>query len=71
MTGVRSDGLNFVKFQIDTLSDANMIWLLVDSHNKPILVIMEIPSKEDPAHDFVLLGVKYLFSAESMASSKH
>ena len=48
-----------------------MIWLLVDSYNKPILAIMEIPSKEEPAHDFVLLGVKYLFPAESMASRRH
>ncbi|KAK7836940.1 v-type proton atpase subunit f [Quercus suber] len=51
-----------------------MIRLLVDSYNKLILVIMEIPSKDhpsDPAHDFVLLGVKYLLSVESMASWRH
>ena len=50
-----------------------MIRLLVDSYNK-LIVIMEIPSKDHPydlAHDFVLLGVKYLFSAESMASWRH
>ena len=56
------------------LWDANMIRLLVDSYNKLILVIMEIPSKDHPydsAHAFVLLGVKYLFSVESMASWRH
>ena len=99
VSSVRFDGLDFVKFRIDTLSvnqekkglklldrflqvlfvelecfdlwNANMIRLLVDSYNKLILVIMEIPSKEEPAHDFVLLGVKYLFPAESMASRRH
>ena len=102
VSSVRFDGLDFVKFRIDTLSvnqekkglklldlflqvlfvelecfdlwNANMIRLLVDSYNKLILVIMEIPSKDhpyDPAHAFVLLGVKYLFSVESMASWRH
>ena len=64
----------FVELECFDLWNANMIRLLVDSYNKLILVIMEIPSKDhpyDPAHDFVLLGVKYLFSVESMASWSH
>ena len=76
VSSVRSNGLDFVKFRIDTLSvnqekkglklldrflqvlfvelecfdlwNANMISLLVDSYNKLILVIMEIPSKDHP-----------------------
>ncbi|KAI3522329.1 hypothetical protein L1887_00021 [Cichorium endivia] len=51
---------------------ANMIRFLVDSYNKPIPAILEIPSKDhpyDPAHDSVLSRVKYLFSSESVASS--
>ena len=102
VSSVRSDGLDFVKFRIDTLSvnqekkglklldrflqvlfvelecfdlwNANMIRLLVDGYNKLILVIMDIPSKDhpyDPVHAFVLLGVKHLFSVESMASWRH
>ncbi|KNA11140.1 hypothetical protein SOVF_137960 [Spinacia oleracea] len=50
---------------------ANMIRFLVDSYNKPIPAILEIPSKDhpyDPAHDSVLSRVKYLFSAESSSS---
>ncbi|CAO2818842.1 unnamed protein product [Amaranthus hypochondriacus] len=53
---------------------ANMIRFLVDSYNKPIPAILEIPSKDhpyDPAHDSVLSRVKYLFSAESVASSRY
>ncbi|ONK65851.1 uncharacterized protein A4U43_C06F1620 [Asparagus officinalis] len=49
---------------------ANMIRFLVDSYDKPIPAILEIPSKNhpyDPAHDSVLSRVKYLFSAESVA----
>ncbi|XP_062233969.1 V-type proton ATPase subunit F-like [Phragmites australis] len=52
---------------------ANMIRFLVDSYNKPVPAILEIPSKEhpyDPAHDSVLSRVKYLFSAESVASDR-
>ncbi|KMT10267.1 hypothetical protein BVRB_5g120240 [Beta vulgaris subsp. vulgaris] len=51
---------------------ANMIRFLVDSYNKPIPAILEIPSKDHPydaAHDSVLSRVKYLFSAESAAGS--
>ncbi|KAK9684859.1 hypothetical protein RND81_10G237600 [Saponaria officinalis] len=50
---------------------ANMIRFLVDSYNKPIPAILEIPSKDhpyDPTHDSVLSRVKYLFSAESASS---
>ncbi|XP_021764322.1 V-type proton ATPase subunit F [Chenopodium quinoa] len=50
---------------------ANMIRFLVDSYNKPIPAILEIPSKDHPydaAHDSVLSRVKYLFSAESASS---
>ncbi|CAN6223846.1 unnamed protein product, partial [Urochloa humidicola] len=52
---------------------ANMIRFLVDSYNKPVPAILEIPSKDhpyDPAHDSVLSRVKYLFSAESVASDR-
>ncbi|KAL3647804.1 hypothetical protein CASFOL_008772 [Castilleja foliolosa] len=52
---------------------ANMIRFLVDSYNKPIPAILEIPSKDhpyDPAHDSVLSRVKYLFSSESVASGR-
>ncbi|KAJ4727383.1 V-type proton ATPase subunit F [Melia azedarach] len=50
---------------------ANMIRFLVDSYNKPIPAILEIPTKDhpyDPAHDSVLSRVKNLFSVESVAS---
>ncbi|KAF1882506.1 hypothetical protein Lal_00039154 [Lupinus albus] len=52
---------------------ANMIRFLVDSYNKPIPAILEIPSKDHPydaAHDSVLSRVKYLFSSESVASER-
>ncbi|CAA0832150.1 V-type proton ATPase subunit F [Striga hermonthica] len=52
---------------------ANMIRFIVDSYNKPIPAILEIPSKDhpyDPAHDSVLSRVKYLFSTESVASGR-
>ncbi|CAN6245546.1 unnamed protein product, partial [Urochloa humidicola] len=52
---------------------ANMIRFLVDGYNKPVPAILEIPSKDhpyDPAHDSVLSRVKYLFSAESVASDR-
>ncbi|XP_060193038.1 V-type proton ATPase subunit F [Lycium barbarum] len=52
---------------------ANMVRFLVDSYNKPIPAILEIPSKDhpyDPAHDSVLSRVKYLFSSESVASER-
>ncbi|CAL5213902.1 unnamed protein product [Lathyrus oleraceus] len=52
---------------------ANMIRFLVDSYNKPVPAILEIPSKDhpyDPTHDSVLSRVKYLFSNESVASDR-
>ncbi|KAI7992036.1 V-type proton ATPase subunit F [Camellia lanceoleosa] len=52
---------------------ANMIRFLVDSYNKPVPAILEIPSKDHPydhTHDSVLSRVKYLFSAESVASGR-
>ncbi|KAG8389277.1 hypothetical protein BUALT_Bualt02G0212200 [Buddleja alternifolia] len=52
---------------------ANMIRFVVDSYNKPIPAILEIPSKDhpyDPAHDSVLSRVKYLFNTESVASGR-
>ncbi|RRT66850.1 hypothetical protein BHE74_00038153 [Ensete ventricosum] len=52
---------------------ASMIRFLVDSYNKPVPAILEIPSKDhpyDPAHDSVLSRVRYLFSAESVASGR-
>lgn len=61
--------LNFFYY----LQVANMIRFLVDSYNKPIPAILEIPSKDhpyDPAHDSVLSRVKNLFSAESVASGR-
>lgn len=62
--------LPFLRF---TYQVANMIRFLVDSYNKPIPAILEIPSKDhpyDPSHDSVLSRVKYLFSAESVASDR-
>lgn len=50
---------------------ANMIRFLVESNNKPVPAILEIPSKDhqyDPVHDSVLSRVKYLFSVESVTS---
>ncbi|KAK2982684.1 hypothetical protein RJ640_010850 [Escallonia rubra] len=50
---------------------ASMIRFLVDSYNNLVPTILEIPSKDhpyDPTHDFFLSRVKYLFSAESVAS---
>lgn len=61
-------GEPILRFQV-----ANMIRFLVDSYNKPIPAILEIPSKDhayDPAHDSVLSRVKYLFSTESVASGR-
>ncbi|GAA0147359.1 ATP synthase [Lithospermum erythrorhizon] len=52
---------------------ANMIRFLVDSYNKPIPAILEIPSKDhpyDPAHDSVLSKVKNLFATESVTSGR-
>ncbi|XP_004302050.1 PREDICTED: V-type proton ATPase subunit F [Fragaria vesca subsp. vesca] len=52
---------------------ANMIRFLVDSYNKPVPAILEIPSKDhpyDPTSDSVLSRVKYLFSAESVAGDR-
>ncbi|ONK64062.1 uncharacterized protein A4U43_C07F21700 [Asparagus officinalis] len=52
---------------------ANMIRFLVDSYNRPVPAILEIPSKDhpyDPTHDSVLSRVRYLFSAESVASER-
>ncbi|WOK94860.1 V-type proton ATPase subunit F [Canna indica] len=52
---------------------ANMIRFLVDSYNKPVPAILEIPSKDhpyDPAQDSVLSRVRYLFSSESVASGR-
>ncbi|KAF2294266.1 hypothetical protein GH714_008724 [Hevea brasiliensis] len=46
---------------------------LVDSYNKPVPAILEIPSKDhpyDPAQDSVLSRVKHLYSAESVASGR-
>lgn len=50
---------------------ANMIRFLIDSYNKRIPAILEIPSKDhlyDPAYDSFLSRVKYLFSTELVAS---
>jgi V-type H+-transporting ATPase subunit F len=55
------------------LQIANMIRFLVDSYNKPIPAILEIPSKDhpyDPASDSVLSRVKYLFSSDSSADRR-
>ncbi|XP_008786367.2 V-type proton ATPase subunit F-like isoform X1 [Phoenix dactylifera] len=52
---------------------ANTIRFLVDSYNKPVPAILEIPSKDhpyDPTHDSVLSRVRYLFSSESAASGR-
>ncbi|KAL5973635.1 hypothetical protein ACLOJK_007494 [Asimina triloba] len=61
------------KRQYGGIPIANMIRFLVDSYNKPVPAILEIPSKDhpyDPAHDSVLSRVRYLFSAESVASGR-
>ncbi|XP_020112338.1 V-type proton ATPase subunit F-like [Ananas comosus] len=53
---------------------ANMIRFLVDRYNKPVPAILEIPSKDhpyDPTQDSVLSRVRYLFSAESVASGRY
>ncbi|OMO68133.1 hypothetical protein CCACVL1_20068 [Corchorus capsularis] len=47
---------------------ANMIRFLVDSYNKPVPAMQSWKSL--PAHDSVLSRVKYLFSAESVASGR-
>lgn len=52
---------------------ANMIRFLVDSYNKPVPAILEIPSKDhpyDPAHDSILSRVKYLFTSDSSESAR-
>lgn len=67
---ISATNLPFLHF---TYQVANMIRFLVDSYNKPIPAILEIPSKDhpyDPSHDSVLSRVKYLFSAESVASDR-
>ncbi|CAN7123882.1 unnamed protein product [Brassica rapa subsp. narinosa] len=59
-----------IKRKTNDLIVAIMIRFLVDSYNKPVPAILEIPSKDhpyDPAHDSVLSRVKYLFSAESVS----
>ncbi|CAM6084628.1 unnamed protein product [Calypogeia fissa] len=50
---------------------ANMIRFLIDSYNKPLPAILEIPSKDhpyDPAQDSILSRVKHMFSGEGSAS---
>ncbi|CAM6090917.1 unnamed protein product [Calypogeia fissa] len=50
---------------------ANMIRFLIDSYNKPLPAILEIPSKDhpyDPAQDSILSRVKHMFSGEASAS---
>ncbi|MBA0554926.1 hypothetical protein Golob_013999 [Gossypium lobatum] len=62
-----------LNYKLSYVLVANMIRFLVDSYNKPVPAILEIPSKDhpyDPAHDSVLSRVKYLFSAESVASGR-
>lgn len=62
-----------IVYDVPGFQVANMIRFLVDSYNKPVPAILEIPSKDhpyDPAHDSVLSRVKYLFSAESVASGR-
>ncbi|KAM7254334.1 hypothetical protein ACFE04_032016 [Oxalis oulophora] len=52
---------------------ANMIRFLVDSYNKPIPAILEIPSKDhpyDPSRDSILSRVKHLFNTESVADGR-
>lgn len=50
---------------------ANMIRFLIDSYNKPLPAILEIPSKDhpyDPSQDSILSRVKHMFSGEASAS---
>lgn len=65
----------FLLLQVDIVFTqvANMIRFLVDSYNKPVPAILEIPSKDhpyDPTHDSVLSRVKYLFNTESVAGDR-
>lgn len=69
----RAEILMWKHYPLPSQQVANMIRFLVDSYNKPVPAILEIPSKDhpyDPAHDSVLSRVKYLFSAESVASGR-
>lgn len=46
---------------------ASMIRFVVDSYNKPLPAILEIPSKEhpyDPMQDSILARVKHMFSSD-------
>ncbi|KAG6545411.1 hypothetical protein Mapa_013011 [Marchantia paleacea] len=46
---------------------ASMIRFQIDSYNKPLPAILEIPSKDhpyDPSQDSILSRVKHMFSAE-------
>eukprot|EP00270_Netrium_digitus_P019604 TRINITY_DN776_c0_g1_i1.p1 TRINITY_DN776_c0_g1~~TRINITY_DN776_c0_g1_i1.p1 ORF type:complete len:130 (-),score=40.54 TRINITY_DN776_c0_g1_i1:263-601(-) len=50
---------------------ANTIRFAIDSYNKPIPAILEIPSKEhpyDPSQDSILSRVKHMFSGDSVAA---
>ncbi|CAI7893098.1 unnamed protein product [Closterium sp. NIES-53] len=53
---------------------ANMIRYSIDSYNKPIPAVLEIPSKEhpyDPNQDSILSRVKHMFaSSESVSDSR-
>ena len=49
---------------------ANMIRYSIDSYNKTLPAILEIPSKEhpyDPSQDSILSRVKHMFSNESVS----
>ena len=49
-----------------------MIRVVVDSYNKPVPAILEIPSKEhpyDPAQDSILARVKHMFSSDPAGST--
>ncbi|BBN20059.1 V-type H+-transporting ATPase subunit F [Marchantia polymorpha subsp. ruderalis] len=50
---------------------ASMIRFQIDSYNKPLPAILEIPSKDhpyDPSQDSILSRVKHMFSAEPTSS---
>lgn len=51
---------------------ASMIRFVVDSYNKPLPAILEIPSKEhpyDPSQDSILARVKHMFSSDPSGPS--
>eukprot|EP00246_Nothoceros_aenigmaticus_P017464 TRINITY_DN8525_c0_g1_i1.p1 TRINITY_DN8525_c0_g1~~TRINITY_DN8525_c0_g1_i1.p1 ORF type:complete len:130 (+),score=15.92 TRINITY_DN8525_c0_g1_i1:71-460(+) len=52
---------------------ANMIRFVIDSYNKPLPAILEIPSKDHPydaAQDSILSRVKHMFSSDQTSMDR-